>query len=157
MNNVSLIGRLVKDPELRYLPNGGQAVARFTLAVDRNYSKQQRQEAEAAGRQTADFIFITAWGKSAEFCANYIEKGNRVAIQGRITTGSYEGKDGKRVYTTEVTANSIEPIDWKNTSGNSNSNYDQSNFGRESDFGSQNDFGTDSDFNEDIDDDDIPF
>lgn len=118
MNNVSLIGRLTKDPELKYLQNGGRAVARFSIAINREYSKQQKKEAEASGKQTADFINIIAWGKTAEFCANYIGKGNRVAIQGRIATGSYEDKDGKRVYTTDVVVYNINPIDWKNkTSG----------------------------------------
>lgn len=161
MNNVSLVGRLVRDPELRYLPNGGQAVARFTLAVDRNLSKQQRQEAEAAGRPTADFISITAWGKQAEFCANYLEKGNRAAVQGRITTGSYEGKDGKRVYTTDITVNSIDPIDWKNSSGNSSSTFNQSNFGHMDSFNQQSHSNSndDSGFGNvmDSNDDDIPF
>lgn len=113
MNNVQLLGRLTKDPELKYTTTG-QAVTRFTLAVDRELTKQQREEAEQSGRPTADFINITAWGKTAEFCANYLEKGNRATVQGSIRTGSYVDEDGKRVYTTEVNSYKINPIDWKN-------------------------------------------
>lgn len=166
MNNVSLVGRLVRDPELRYLPNGGQAVARMTLAVDREYSRQQKQDAEQAGRPTADFISMVAWGKTAEFCANYLEKGNRASVQGRITTGSYEGRDGKRVYTTDVTISNINPIDWKSSSGNMSSSFNQSNYDQRSqgydrsqnnDGNQGNDFGGDLGFDDVVNDDDIPF
>ncbi len=130
MNNVSLMGRLTRDPELRYLPDGGRAVVRFNLAVDRKYSRERRQEAESKGQPTADFINITAWGKTAEFVANYLEKGNRAMVQGSIQTGSYVDKDGKRVYTTDIQASSVDPIDWKGSFSSGGS-------GSSSSFGSQ--------------------
>ena len=109
MNNVALIGRLVRDPELRYTTSG-MATASFTLAVDRRLSRQKRQEAEANNQPTADFIRIVAWGKTAELVANYMTKGRQIGVEGRIQTGSYE-KDGRRVYTTDVVANTITFID----------------------------------------------
>ena len=112
-NIVVLTGRLVADAELRYLENNN-AVARFTLAVDKGLSKEKRQEMEAKGQPTADFINCQAWGKMAESLVKYSGKGLRVLINGRIQTGSYE-KDGQRIYTTDVTANNIEYIDWKNS------------------------------------------
>lgn len=127
MNNANLLGRLTRDPELRYLPNGGQAVVKFTLAVDRKLSKDKKQEAEAKGQPTADFINIAAWGKQAEFVANYLEKGNRAIVQGSIQTGSYVDKDGKRVYTTDIRAYDITPVDWKNSKGNASQGANASN------------------------------
>ena len=114
MNNVVLIGRLTKDPDLRYLPNTGTAVANFTLAVDRNLSKEKRAEAQEKGQAEADFIRIVAWGKLAENVANFTNKGRLVAVTGRIQTGSYVDKDGKKVYTTEVFANYVEFLEWGN-------------------------------------------
>ena len=112
LNNVVLIGRLTREPELRYLPSGNNtAVARFTLAVDRDLSKDKRQQAEANNQPTADFINITVWGKQAENCANYLVKGRLVAVSGRIQTGSYE-KDGRRVYTTDVVAERVQFLEW---------------------------------------------
>jgi single-strand DNA-binding protein len=98
MNNIVLIGRLTKDPELRYIPQSETAVANFTLAVDRPMSKEK----------TADFIRIVAFGKTAELCERFLSKGKQVAIQGRIQTGSYENKNGDRVYTTDVVADRVE-------------------------------------------------
>ena len=97
MNNVILIGRLANDPELSYTPNNQTAVCRFTLAVNR-----MRKE------DGADFIRITVWGKQAENCDRYLSKGRQAAIHGRIQTGSYTNRDGAKVYTTEVVANSVE-------------------------------------------------
>ena len=113
LNNVVLIGRLTREPELRYLPSGNNAaVAKFTLAVDRQLSKEKRTEMESKNQPTADFINITVWGKQAENCVNYLAKGRLVAISGRIQTGSYvANKDGKRVYTTEVVAEKVQFID----------------------------------------------
>ena len=111
-NIVVLTGRLVADAELRAV--GTTTVARFTLAVDKNLSKEKRQEMEMQGKPTADFINCQAWGKMAESLVKYSGKGLRVLINGRIQTGSYE-KDGQRIYTTDVTANNIEYIDWKNS------------------------------------------
>src|SRR5699024_2605944 len=112
MNNITLIGRLIKDPELRYLQNGGRAVTNFTLAVDKQLSKEKKQEMESRNQPTADFIRVVVWRRMAEVCANYLAKGRLTAVQGRIQTGSYEDKDGKRVYTTEVVANSVEFLEW---------------------------------------------
>ena len=111
MNNVVLIGRLVKDPELRYLP-AGTATSNFTLAVDKNLSKDKKQEMEAKGQSTADFIRIVVWGKQAEGCANHLAKGRLVGVQGRIQTGSYEKDDGTRVYTSDVVANQVQFLEW---------------------------------------------
>ena len=109
MNSVNLIGRLTRDPDLRYTQSG-IAVVRFTLAVDRKLSKEKRQQAE----QTADFISTTAWGKTAEIISNYFSKGSQIGIEGRIQTGSYE-KDGQRIYTTDVIVNSITFVGSKNS------------------------------------------
>ena len=97
MNNVILIGRLANEPELSYTPNSQTAVCRFTLAV----SRIKRDD-------PADFIRITVWGKQAENCDRYLSKGRQAAIHGRIQTGSYTNRDGAKVYTTEVVANSVE-------------------------------------------------
>ncbi len=110
MNNVVLIGRLTRDPELRYLQDG-TAVCKFTIAVDKGLSREKKQEMEAKNQPTADFINIVVWGKPAENSANYLAKGRLVGIQGRIQTGSYE-KDGIRRYTTDVVANQVEFLEW---------------------------------------------
>lgn len=107
MNNVVLIGRLTRDPELRYIPTG-TPVSQFTIAVDRNLSREKKQEAESRNQPTADFIRIVVWGKQAENCANYLVKGSQVGVQGRIQTSSYDDKNGNRVYVTDVVANSVE-------------------------------------------------
>lgn len=125
MNNVVLIGRLTRDPELRYLPGNGTAVAKFGLAVNRDLSKGKKEEMESRGYPTADFINIIIWGKMAESAANFLVKGRLVGIQGRIQTGSYE-KDGVRVYTTEVVATNVEFLEWgdKQQSSNNDSSFD---------------------------------
>lgn len=89
INRVVLVGRLTKDPELRYTPNG-IASTRFTVAVNRAFSNQQ-------GEREADFISCVAWRKQAENLANFMRKGSLIGVEGRIQTGSYEGQDGKRV------------------------------------------------------------
>ncbi|EFI41875.1 single-stranded DNA-binding protein [Peptoniphilus sp. oral taxon 386] len=109
MNIVCLTGRLTRDPELRYTPNGA-AVVRFTLAVDRRLSKEKRIEAESNNQQTADFVSCIAWNKTAELIANYLQKGRRIGVQGRIQTGSYE-RDGHTVYTTDVMVDTMEFLD----------------------------------------------
>ena len=144
MNNVVLIGRLVADPDLRYIPSG-TAISRFTLAIDRQLSKEKKQELESRNQPTADFIRITVWGKTAENCANYLAKGRLVAVQGRIQTGSYDDKDGKRVFTTDVVANNVEFLEWGD------------NRSTGSDFGSQNQNFPDLEGLHPIDNDDIPF
>ena len=102
MNNVVLIGRLTRDPELSYTPNTQTAACRLTLAVDR-----PKKQGEDAG---ADFIRITVWGKQAETCDRYLAKGRQVAVMGRIHTGSYKNRAGETVYTTEVVAERVEFI-----------------------------------------------
>ena len=105
LNKVVLIGRLTKDPDLRYTQSG-IAVARFTLAVDRGFKNQD-------GEKQADFIPITVWRGAAESCAKYLAKGRLVAVVGRIQTGSYD-KDGQRHYTTEVVADEVRFLEWGN-------------------------------------------
>lgn len=97
MNKSILMGRLTKDPEVRYTQGQEQmAIARYTLAVDRRGAKE--------GQQTADFINIVAFGKAGEFAEKYLRKGTKLVVTGRIQTGSYTNKDGQTVYTTEVVA-----------------------------------------------------
>lgn len=105
LNKVVLIGRLTKDPDLRYTTSG-IAVARFTLAVNRNYKNQDDEK-------QADFIPITVWRNTAENCAKYLSKGRMVAVAGRIQTGSYE-QDGQRRYTWEVVADEVRFLEWGN-------------------------------------------
>ncbi|MDD4564423.1 MAG: single-stranded DNA-binding protein [Eubacteriales bacterium] len=107
MNNVVLIGRLTRDPELRYIPESQNAVATFTLAVDRPFSKEKQ----------ADFIRITVFGKQAENCERYLAKGRLTAVQGRIQTGSYKNKEGVTVYTTDVIADRVEFLEWGDRTG----------------------------------------
>lgn len=111
MNSVILMGRLTKEPELRYL-SAGHPVANFTLAVDRQLSKEQKAEYESKNIPTVDFIQCQAWGKNAENVGKYTSKGKRVLISGRIQSGSYVGQDGLRKYFTNISALSIEFIDW---------------------------------------------
>ncbi|MEX3625800.1 single-stranded DNA-binding protein [Viridibacillus arvi] len=109
INRVIIVGRLTKDPELRYTP-GGAAVVRFTLAVNRTFSNQQ-------GEKQADFINVVVWRKQAENAANYLHKGHLAGVEGRIQTGSYEGQDGKRIFTTEVVADSVQFLETRKTPG----------------------------------------
>ena len=105
MNSVILIGNLTKDPELRYSTGASQtAICRFTVAVNDRRRNPQTQEWE----DVPSFIPIVVFGKQAENCDRYLGKGRKVAVQGRIQTGSYENKEGVKVYTTEVIANSVE-------------------------------------------------
>lgn len=121
MNNTVLIGRLVRDPELKYLPGNGTANCSFTLAVDKGLSKEKKQEMESRNQSTADFIRIVVWNKQAENCANFLAKGRLVGIQGRIQTSSYD-KDGTKVYTTEIVANNVEFLEWADKQSNAQSN-----------------------------------
>lgn len=109
MNHVSLIGRLTKDPVVRYMPDSQTAVATFSLAVDRPVKQGQEKK--------ADFPRVTVFGKQAENCERYISKGSRVGIEGRIQTGSYQDKNGQNVYTTDVIANRVEFLDSANKNG----------------------------------------
>lgn len=105
MNNVSLVGRLAKDIDLRYTSNG-KAVANSTLAVNRPFKNQN-------GEHEADFILFQIWGKAAENLANYMKKGSQIGITGRIQTRNYENNQGQRVYVTEVVADSIQFLESK--------------------------------------------
>jgi len=100
LNRVILIGRLTRDPELRYTPNG-ISVATFTVAVDRNYTNQE-------GQRETDFIPIVAWRGLADTCGKYLTKGRLVAVSGRLQVRSYEGQDGQRRYVTEVVADEVQ-------------------------------------------------
>lgn len=131
LNRIVLIGRLTKDPELRYTPNG-KAVASFTLAVDRPFKNKQ-------GERETDFINIVVWGSQAENSANYLSKGKLAAVDGRLQIRSYEGQDGQRRWVTEAVADSVRFLSPK---GSSDSNsLEPNNMGSEVDFS----------------DDDIPF
>lgn len=135
INRVVLIGRLVKDPELRYTPSG-VATSSFTIAVNRQFSNSQ-------GEKEADFIQIVAWRQLAELCANYLKKGSQAGLEGRLQTRSYDNKEGKRVFVVEVVADNVQFLD------GSKSENKQSNQ-------SQDPFANDSK-TIDINDDDLPF
>ena len=109
MNSVQLIGRLTRDPEIRYT-DGGASIARFSLAVDRRFKQENGAD--------ADFINIVAFGKTAEFIEKYFHKGMKIALNGRIQTGSYTDKDGKKVYATDVIAENVEFCESKGNSAN---------------------------------------
>jgi len=113
MNNVILIGRISREPELKFIPSSGMAVTKLSVAVDRDMSKDKKAEAQAQGKPTADFINVTIFGKQAENAANYLAKGSKVAIHGRINTSNYTKDDGTKVYQTDVTADRVEFLDSK--------------------------------------------
>lgn len=110
LNRVILIGRLTKDPDLRYTPSG-VAVAQFTLAVNRDYTNQQ-------GERGADFINIVTWRQLAENCANYLRKGRLAAVEGRLQVRNYDNNEGKKVYVTEVVADNVRFLESASASGN---------------------------------------
>lgn len=103
MNKIILLGRLTKDPEVKYT-NNDKVVCLFTLAVDRPYTNQQ-------GKREADFINVVLWGKQAETFGNYFTKGQRALVEGRLQLRSYDGKDGQKHYVTEVIASGFEFIE----------------------------------------------
>lgn len=119
MNKVVLIGRLARDPEVRYSQNDtSMAIARFSLAVDR------RGRANNQDGQTADFISCVAFGRTAEFIEKYFTKGNRIGVYGHIQTGSYTNKDGAKVYTTDVVVDEAEFVEGRSESaGNAGSGF----------------------------------
>lgn len=104
MNNVVLIGRLTRDPEIRYTAGTQMAVATFTLAVDR--------PVKAGAEKQTDFPRVTVFGKQAENCERFLAKGRLAGVQGRIQTGSYTNKEGQKVYTTDVVADRVEFLEW---------------------------------------------
>ncbi|HFL1025781.1 TPA: single-stranded DNA-binding protein [Listeria monocytogenes] len=159
MNRVVLVGRLTKDPDLRYTP-AGAAVATFTLAVNRPFKNAQ-------GEQEADFINCVVWRKPAENVANFLKKGSMAGVDGRVQTRNYEGNDGKRVYVTEIVAESVQFLESKqNGAGGSTSNNNQnganySNDNKTSSYRADRSQNGDSFANEgapvDINPDDLPF
>lgn len=114
MNKVILMGRLTRDPEIRYgTGESATAIARYTLAVERRFKRE--------GEQSADFINCVAFGKSAEFAEKYLRQGTKIAVTGRIQTGSYTNKDGNKVYTTDIVVEEQEFAESKSASENSSS------------------------------------
>ena len=112
MNKVFLMGRLTREPDVRWSQGENQtAIARYTLAVDRRGRRQQDQK---EGEQTADFIQCVAFGRSAEFAEKYFHQGTKIVVSGRIQTGSYVNKEGQRVYTTDVIVEDQEFAESKN-------------------------------------------
>ena len=117
MNKVILMGRLTRDPEVRYSQgDSATAVARYTLAVDRRFNRNNDD-------QTADFIGCVAFGRSGEFAEKYLHKGTKVVVTGRIQTGSYTNKDGVKVYTTDVVVEDQEFAESKNSAGNNDGGF----------------------------------
>ena len=125
MNNVTLMGRLTRDVELRYT-NSQMAIGRFTVAINRRLTKDKRQQAEDNNQPTVDFISCVAFGKQAETIAQYVSKGMRVSLSGRLQTGSYQNKQGQTVYTTDVVVEQFDFIDSHNQQNN-NQGYQPAN------------------------------
>ena len=122
MNKVILMGRLTRDPEVRYTQGENQmAIARYTLAVDRRFNRNNDEN-------TADFISCVAFGKTGEFAEKYLRKGTKIAVTGRIQTGSYTNKDGVKVYTTDVVVEDHEFVESKGNS-NSDGSYGNNSYG----------------------------
>ena len=111
MNKVVLIGRLTRDPELRYTSGNNSAVCNFTIAVDRGFTGQ-------SGEREADFIPVVVWNKQAENVKKYLTKGSQVAVEGRIQVRNYDDQNGQKRYVTEVIANNVEFLGSKNSSSN---------------------------------------
>lgn len=111
LNRVVLVGRLTRDPELRYTPNG-VAVATFTIAVNRPFSNRQ-------GEREADFIPIVVWRRQAENVANYVGKGSLVGVDGRVQTRNYDNSEGRRVFVTEIVADSVQFLETRNAKAGS--------------------------------------
>ena len=124
MNKIILIGRLTKDPELRYTPNGA-AVCTFTLAVDRPFSGDKKE---------ADFINIVVWNKAGENAAKYLAKGRQAAVEGRLQIRTYDGDDGKKRWVTEVVADRVEFIGGSGGNGSTKKADDLEDFGYEVQF-----------------------
>ena len=135
MNRIILLGRLVRDPEVK-VTSTQKTYCTFTLAVDRPFIAK-------SGQREADFIPIQTWNKTAEICGNSLSKGQRLLVEGRLQIRSYDGKDGKKHYTTEVIANRVEFIEKRNSSGN------QAAAPKE-DAGPMGSFGSEVTFNEEI-------
>ena len=150
INNVTLVGRLTRDPELRFTGNGS-AVATFNLAVNRNFTNQE-------GEREADFVNCVIWRKPAETLANYAKKGTLIGVVGRIQTRNYENQQGQRVYVTEVLCDNFQLLEWNNSSESQSNNnvsnqesqsFNQNNQANNDMFGGSNQI--------DINDQDLPF
>ena len=153
MNSVVLIGRLTRDPEVRYISESQMAVATFTVAIDRPVRSGQEKK--------TDFPRVTVFGRQAENCERFLAKGRLVGVQGRIQTGSYTNKDGATVYTTDVVADRVEFLEWgdrNERAGGQPQGYQQSGGYQQNSYqsGSGNDAGVPDGFQA-IQDDDIPF
>lgn len=146
LNRVILIGRLTRDPELRYTP-AGVAVTQFTLAVDRPFTNQQQQ-------READFINVVTWRQLAETCANYLRKGRLTAVEGRIQTRNYDNNEGKKVYVTEVIADNVRFLESSGGNREESAGNNRSSGGTR---GNQDDPFSDDGKPIDISDDDLPF
>lgn len=150
LNRVILIGRLTKDPELRYTPSG-VAVTQFTLACDRPFTGQN-------GEREADFIPIVTWRQLAETCANYLRKGRLTAVEGRIQVRNYENNEGRRVYVTEVIADNVRFLESPNAGNREDGGAPSRPSGnRGGNTGNTNDPFQDDGKPIDISDDDLPF
>jgi len=151
LNRVVLVGRLTKDPELRYTPNG-TPVATFTLAVNRTFTNQ-------SGEREADFINCVAWRRIAENTANFLKKGSLAGVDGRLATRNYENQQGQRVFVTEVQAESVQFLDSKNKNSNSNNGtqYNQQNQFNNDQYNQQQPPNQPNNNPIDINDDDLPF
>ncbi|MBC5998173.1 single-stranded DNA-binding protein [Romboutsia ilealis] len=149
MNHVVLVGRLTRDPELRYIPGTGTPVATFSVAIDRDYTKKD-------GTKETDFIPVEVMGKPAEFCANYISKGRLVAIQGSIRIDQYKSQTGENRTFTKVSARNVQALD--SNRNRTDSPYPDQSRGSEPTFEpSFEPQGLDPQGFQAIDDDDIPF
>ena len=111
MNKVIVLGRIVKDVDLRVIQGSGTAVAQFTVAADKKLSREKKSDFESQGKPTADFIRCKTFGKTAETIAKYFSKGSKILIEGSIDTGSYKKDDGSTVYTTDVLVNNFEFVE----------------------------------------------
>jgi single-strand DNA-binding protein len=155
LNRTILIGRLTKDPELRYTP-AGVAVTQFTLAVDRPFSNPA-----AGGKKEADFINIVTWRQLAETCANYLKKGRLTAVEGRLQVRNYDNNEGRKVYVTEVIADNVRFLESSASRENSNGNgnREESSYSSNNTSGSHNNQDPFLDDGKpiDISDDDLPF
>jgi single-strand DNA-binding protein len=162
LNRVILVGRLTRDPELRYTPSG-VAVTRFSIAVNRNYTNQQ-------GEREADFIDIVAWRGLAETCANYLRKGRLVGVDGRLQINTFENNEGRKIRHAEVVAENVQFLEPKNRS-ESSADFGGGGFGGNNGYSGGNGYSSGSSYGRssmddpfaddgkpiDISDDDLPF
>lgn len=153
MNTVIMIGRLTRDPELRYIASTGNAVTRFSIAVDRAFAAK---DAEV----TADFFNIVVWGKRAETCANYLAKGRMVAVRGRLQNNNYTDKNGVKQYSVEIIAEDVQFIDWGDKKNQTSSNNSMSSGNQAAQSQKEDEFmpeGLDEEGYRALSDDEVPF